>query len=196
MNAILLLAVVDASGRFIYVQAGQPGSIGDAGCLSSSQLLANILSGEWLPAIAGREVNGRMVQPFLVGDAAFPLRPFLLKNIDGNHDPDSPEGCYNYHHIRTRRIVENAFGMLKSRFHICRKSSLCDPIFQSAVVLVCCALHNICSSLRDEVDAWSPDEDNETNPGNESTAAGDSASVDPHDLRLHLGEWCYDNLAY
>ena len=50
----------------------------------------------------------------------------------------------NYSVIRTRRVVEQAFGGLKGRWRICSSNRLKEPIFAGIVESVCCGLHNIC----------------------------------------------------
>ena len=46
--------------------------------------------------------------------------------------------------------MENAFGMLKGRFRVCKKSELHAPKFLARVVAACCALHNMCLRLNDD----------------------------------------------
>lgn len=64
----------------------------------------------------------------IVGDDAFPLKPFLLKPYSRRH-LTREEKIFNYRLSRARRISENAFGILVSKK-------------VDKVVLACCALHN------------------------------------------------------
>ena len=67
---------------------------------------------------------------------------------------------FNYALIRTRRVVEQAFGRLKGRWKIIRwmQSELRNICTSSRVALVCCALHNVCERHQCPFEnAWLPD---------------------------------------
>ncbi|KAJ8939524.1 hypothetical protein NQ314_011091 [Rhamnusium bicolor] len=49
---------------------------------------------------------------------------------------------FNYRLSRARRIVENAFGILASRFRIFEKPMACLPETVDKIIKTCCALHN------------------------------------------------------
>ncbi|XP_065567478.1 uncharacterized protein LOC136031705 [Artemia franciscana] len=82
--SIVLLAVADASYKFVYVDIGAPGSDSDGGIFNSSSLgksleqnLANLPPPE--PIING----GSPVPYFLLGNEAFPLKNYLIKPYTG-----------------------------------------------------------------------------------------------------------------
>nr|CAI5839392.1 unnamed protein product [Callosobruchus analis] len=82
--------------------------------------------------------NGRVSDG---GDEAFPLmenlmKPYQQKGI--SHE----EKIFNYRLCRARRVVENVFGILASRFRIFLQPIAIDIESIDAVVLACCALHN------------------------------------------------------
>jgi hypothetical protein len=58
-------------------------------------------------------------------------------------NPTPTQFNFNYAVIRTRRVVECAFGRLKGRFPVLVNSRLQDDVFASDVAMVCCALHNL-----------------------------------------------------
>ena len=51
---------------------------------------------------------------------------------------------FNFRQIRTRRVVEQAFGRLKGRFWVLEHNYFRDPTYLSQIRAVCCGLRNIC----------------------------------------------------
>ena len=138
--AILILGRVDARGIFSNIIAGRPGSAGDAFTFNHSQLCARLANGEWGCA-PPRQINGQAVLPYLVGNAALALTRRLMKCVDGQNMIKQQED-FNYCVIRTRRVVDQAFGRLKGQWHVLVDNYLRDPAFCTDVALVCCVLHN------------------------------------------------------
>jgi hypothetical protein len=150
--ATLLLALVDSTGLFRYINTNTAASVGDAAVFARSKLLRYIDNESWLPSQEGGDVMGTHVRPYIIGDAAFPLRPYLMKCFAGDPHTETLEGWFNYNIIRTRRVVENAFGRLKARFHVLTATKLDNPVLMGRVIRICCALHNICQLHNDPFD--------------------------------------------
>jgi hypothetical protein len=167
--AMLLLAVVDARGYFTYVRAGEPSSVGDAASFNSSSLSAMFDQGRFLPHEKAVDVQGVKVRPYIVADAAFPFKAHVMKGFQGDPIPGSLKWDYNYAHVRTMRVVENAFGRLKGRFQVMKLGKLKDPRFMMQLVRVCCMLHNVCQRTNDpyEEDWLSREERAQQIPGAE-----------------------------
>lgn len=156
MMAIIILGCVDARGIFTYVNAGRPGSVGDSYTYRLSPLYQKIRSGEWLDH-SPRQIEQYNVKPFLVADSAFPLACNMMKCFEGTSLPHWKHS-FNYSVIRTRRVVEQAFGRLKGRWKVVEKCNLNDPVFARQVAMVCCALHNVCERHQCPFEnAWLPD---------------------------------------
>ncbi|XP_066958645.1 uncharacterized protein [Macrobrachium rosenbergii] len=118
--SMVLLAVADASYKFLYVDMGAIGSESDGGAFAQTRLgemllqqEANLPQPEALPG----QPNGFPVDYFLVGDDAFPLRNYLMKPYP-KRGLTKEERIYNYRLSRASRTVENAFGILANRFRI------------------------------------------------------------------------------
>ncbi|KAH9382570.1 hypothetical protein HPB48_011996 [Haemaphysalis longicornis] len=97
-------------------------------------------------------VEGVNVCPLLLGDQAFPLQAHLIKPFPRPGPHGSPSQTFNYRPSSARRVVENAFGRLKSRFRMVHKCLECDIDNVNSVVRAACVLHSICEQLRDHCD--------------------------------------------
>ena len=139
-SAVILFACVDARGIFTYVDVGAPGNVGDAHVYNNSDFKRKVEAGTWgnFPIW---QCHGQSVRPYVVGDSAFTLSPILMKIFPGNLTPE--QESFNRLQIRTRRVVECAFGRLKEQFAVVSETTANDPMFVSKIALLCCGLHNI-----------------------------------------------------
>ncbi|KAI0221825.1 hypothetical protein LSAT2_026913 [Lamellibrachia satsuma] len=107
--SVLLLALVDANYKFVYVDVGAPGRAGDAGVFAESSLKValekntlNLPSAETIDGIPNK------IQYHIVGDDAFPLSEKIMKPYP-QRNLDKSKRIFNYRLSRSRRVVENAF---------------------------------------------------------------------------------------
>lgn len=100
----------------------------------------------------------------LVGDNAFPLKTYLMKPYGESSNMTTAQKVFNYRLSRARRIVENAFGILVSRFRIFEKPLPFHPDKAIKIVKACCALHNWLRYLKNDDDSVTIDEE-DTNTG-------------------------------
>lgn len=124
--SVFLLAACDANYCFTYVDIGCVGSISDGGVLRNSNFGQNILNCT-IPSPDPHPLphcQDNIPLPYcFVGDEAFPLRKNLMRPygksaVTGNHR----RRIFNYRLSRARRIIENAFGILASRWRIFHKT--------------------------------------------------------------------------
>ncbi|XP_062607230.1 uncharacterized protein LOC134269020 [Saccostrea cucullata] len=156
--SIILLALVDADYKFLYVDVGTNGRANDSGILARSALIEMIESGNMnLPP--PRPLPERHLEvPFvIVGDDAFPLKPYLMKPFP-KRQLDLEKRVFNYRLSRARRIVENAFGILSSRFGIFQKPLSFDPDKVKIFVLASCVLHNYLRSKDSARQIYTPED--------------------------------------
>ncbi|CAD7093771.1 unnamed protein product [Hermetia illucens] len=140
----ILMAVVDASYKFVMVTIGAHGSNADPSVFAASNFgKAWKQCPQQLKVPADRCLPGTQTpQPFvLVGDEAFGLSYNLLTPYSGNYLPTS-ERIFNYRLSRARRLVESAFRMLAHTWRILLKSLEVQPALGKLIVLCCCILHN------------------------------------------------------
>lgn len=116
---------------FTYIDVGAKGRASDGGVWQHCSLRH---------AIETRDLNITL-NGIIVGDDAFPLKTFLLKPYS-RRQLTREEKIFNYRLSRARRISENAFGILVSKFRVFEKPIPLSPEKVDKVVLACCALHN------------------------------------------------------
>ena len=114
-HSIVLLALVDADYRFLFAEVGATGAGSDGGVFARS-LLREMLDEESIGLPPPSPLPGSDVPMpyYIVGDDAFPMRPWLMKPI-GARQLTKEQRIYNYRISRARRVVENAFGILVAR---------------------------------------------------------------------------------
>lgn len=140
--SIVLLAIVDADYKFTYVDVGCNGRVSDGGIFAQTAI-HNSLENSKLSIPTPKPLPGRedAVPYVIVGDEAFPLKSYLMKPYP-SRQLDCSKRIFNYRLSRARRIVENAFGILSSRFGIFRKPMALEADKVEKVVLAACSLHN------------------------------------------------------
>lgn len=83
------------------------------------------------------------------GDSGYPLEHCLMTPFANPSTP--PEERYNTGHTKTRVVVEQCFGILKSRFRCLHKSGgnlQYNPIKCAKITMACLLLHNYCIKRR------------------------------------------------
>lgn len=185
-HSIVLMAIADAEYKFLYVDVGCNGRVSDGGVFNKCSF-ARAMGNDGLNLPDASPLLGReMKVPFmLVADDAFALRPNVMKPYPGR-ELTVAQRIYNYRLSRTRRIVENAFGILSARFRVFRRPIYLDADKTKRITLACSALHNFLieksssyvSSLVDDAENLIPDEiqieetpnnTDEANPPNHTT---------------------------
>ncbi|XP_069494417.1 uncharacterized protein [Ambystoma mexicanum] len=109
-------------------------------------------------------------------DAGYPLKSWLLtpvRNPQNRHEEE-----YNCAHTRTRIVIEQTFGLLKSRFRCISRSGgalLYGHEKVAKITMACVMLHNMCIRwnvpLPPDVEIEEPDEDDD---GDEDGGEGDA----------------------
>lgn len=172
--SVILLAVADAEYKFIFCDVGSQGKCSDGGIFAQSELnhavQRNALGVPEAAALPGR--NDAF--PFcFVADDAFPLTDYIMKPYPHRNLSNS-ERIFNYRLSRARRCVESAFGIMASRFRVLLHPMCLRPAKVDAVVLACCALHNMLRTLAPSKYGGPQDDYNATgtNQGSSSTIPG------------------------
>lgn len=150
-HSIVLMAIVDAHYKFLYVDVGCQGRISDGGVFKNTTFHKKMLAkGLGLPQDEPLEGRDLPVPYVLLADDAFPLTENIMKPYVTDLNRGSPQRTYNWRHSRGRVVVENAFGVMSSVFRVFRK-----PIEVKVentvidIVLACVYLHNFLRSQPD-----------------------------------------------
>lgn len=136
-HSILLQGVVSSKCLFWDFDIGWAGSMHDA------NLWGRTAIGQFCEA-------GKLAPYALVGDAAYPCRPWMLAPFRGHKDGLTREE-YNWNFVQssTRMCIERAFGMLKGRWRILLKRVDVKLKNMPELVSTCLVLHNMCIILGD-----------------------------------------------
>ena len=141
--SMVMMAIVDVDYKFIWVIVGSYGSSSDGQIFNNSVLRPMLEEGTLgLPPPSPLPHDDRDTPYFLIGDDAFPLKPWMMKPYSRRH-LDHDERIFNYRLSRARRVVENAFGILAMRFQILLGTMQQLPETVDSIVLACTTLHNL-----------------------------------------------------
>jgi hypothetical protein len=137
-HSLVLQAVCLPDMTMSHCFTGWPGSCHDSRVLRNSNLW------EEGPIICGRN--------HILGDGAYPLKPWLLTPYRDNGHLSARQRRYNYTHSATRTVIERTFAQLKGRFR--RLQNLEVNSIQTAIdtIMSACILHNICILNADDAD--------------------------------------------
>lgn len=138
--SIVLFAVVNADMDFMMVDVGTNGRVSDGGVLAQSKFFSKLSEGK-LNLPAQEEWNGEELPFVFLGDDAFPLRTDLLKPYKQANLSHQQE-MFNHQLSRNRVKVEQAFGILTTRFRILLTTIALCPEKVRKLVMATCKLHN------------------------------------------------------
>lgn len=145
---MVLLALVDANYRLIMADFGVNGRISDGGVLQHTRFFEKLDENRLHIPGAENVNNSNAKLPYvIVADDAFPLRTDMLKPFRQSQLTTVERKIYNYRLSRARRIVENCFGIMASRFRIFQTHINLEPDNITSVVMAACALHNFLMAM-------------------------------------------------
>uniref|UniRef100_A0A0A9HS98 DDE Tnp4 domain-containing protein n=1 Tax=Arundo donax TaxID=35708 RepID=A0A0A9HS98_ARUDO len=92
---------------------------------------------------------GSMVTEYILGDASYPLLPWLMTPYK-EHDLSPEKAEFNKRHAATRMVVQGALANLKARWQVL-KGELWRPDKHRLprIIYACCLLTNIMINLED-----------------------------------------------
>lgn len=129
--SIVLFAMVDAEYCFRYIDVGCDGRSNDSTIYNNSTLKIAL----------ERNLLNWPIGGLCVADDAFGLTSYMLKPYS-HRGLSVEEKIFNYRLSRARRVAENAFGILASRFRIFSRPIPLDVNTVEILVKASCVLHN------------------------------------------------------
>lgn len=85
----------------------------------------------------------------LIGDASYPLKPWLMKGYTQHHQLSPEQRRFTHTLTSARSVVDTAFTRLKGRWQCLLKKNDIDHTMMARVITACCVLHNICEMQGD-----------------------------------------------
>lgn len=142
--SIVLLAMVDANCKFIFVDIGAYGKEGDSSIFSSSKIGKEVYSGRLFPQDAKLPNSNKILPYVVIGDEAFRLHRHLIKPYSKlSAKSDKRKTIYNNRLCRARRVTENAFGLLCQVFRVYYTPIAINPEWCDKLIMATCCLHNL-----------------------------------------------------
>jgi len=144
MDSIVLMALVDAKYRFIYVDIGRNGRMNDGSVFKESSFARALNSGLLNippPMPLPNYLRNVSIPYMIVADDAFSLTTSMMKPFK-NRCLSHEERIFNYRLSRARRVVENAFGILANRFRVLLRAIPLSVEKVEMITMTCCILHN------------------------------------------------------
>ncbi|XP_068227676.1 putative nuclease HARBI1 [Palaemon carinicauda] len=142
-HSIILMAVADATYKFLYVDVGAEGGALDGGTWSNYSMH---------DAVEENKSGMLQPEPFLnddqpvpyhfLGDDAFALRTWMMK-LSFHWSQVLRERIYSYRLSCAQCVVENAFGILCQRFHCFLMTMHQHPDTINLITMCACVLHNL-----------------------------------------------------
>ena len=140
---LVLLALVDKEYRFFWVNVGSSGSSSDAQIFTRSDLKEKIKDGTFGSAAPEPPEEGSAnLHYFLLSDDTFALMQLLVKPYS-RRQLKMEERVAHYRISRGRKVVENAFVILVSRFRVLLGTMEQRLKVVRDIMFTCVVLHNM-----------------------------------------------------
>lgn len=141
-HSVIMLALVDAEYKFLYVDVGAQGRASDATMWEKCNLRKYLEEKKLeVPGDASLP-NSDLQSPYVfVGDDWFPLKTYLMKPYPGKN-LTADRRIFNYRLSRARRVSENAFGILAAKFRVFQQPINSKPEFVNKIIFAAVVLHN------------------------------------------------------
>ncbi|XP_018372309.1 PREDICTED: uncharacterized protein LOC108766873, partial [Trachymyrmex cornetzi] len=135
------MAICDSNYIVRFVDIGAYGRRSDGGIFKDSTIGKAFDKGDMNVPQPTAISNSFVLLYCIVGDEAFPLKPYLLRPYPGR-GLTMEQAVFNYRLSRVRRLIENTFGILVSQWRVFRKPIIANPETAVEIVKATVCLHN------------------------------------------------------
>lgn len=148
--SIILMAVCDYNYKFTLIDIGACSSNSDGGVFSRSELGKALYNNNLSFSLCEFNLPGSNIKTpcFFVGDEAFKLTTNMMRPYSGRN-LDTKRRIFNYRLSRARRVIENTFGILVSRWRVFRKPIAMNPKIVDKIIMSTICLHNFLKTVND-----------------------------------------------
>lgn len=149
--SFIVQGIVDASGAYLSVSTGFPGSMHDARGLRLSNF-CSLAEEKRILTMPCMDINGTQIRPLILGNSAYPLKSWLMRPFQDNGALTATHRHFNMELSKVRIVVEHGFGQTKARWRCLDKRIDEDTMKIPHTVTACCVLQNICILMNDDFD--------------------------------------------
>jgi len=135
--SIVFMAIVNANYEFIMIDVGSNGRYSDGGVFANTTFFLKLKNKQLKISEPEPLSNFNVNMPYVFVANDNIMKPYIRKNLTNRE-----QLIFNYRLSRNRRIVENAFSIMASRFRILLTTINLSPEKTRIITLACCHLHN------------------------------------------------------
>ena len=140
-----MFAIFNAKNEFSLADIGSAGRQRDGGIFNDSALriaIENKLLNFTQPEpVSGFNQSKKFPYTF-VADESFPLKPHMMRPFPRTDEQNLWKTIFNYRLSRARRVIENNFVILVSRFRIFHRPIIAHVVNSNFITKAAVALHN------------------------------------------------------
>jgi len=150
--SVVLLAACDDKYKFTIIDCGAYGSASDGGIFAQSKFGKCLNSNDLNIPVENCKLSLSDIEMpyYFVADEAFPLSKRIMRPYPGQCLTEKMS-IFNYRLSRARRIIENTFGILVSRWRIFQRLICLSPKHVDNIIMAAINLHNFLMTEKDNM---------------------------------------------